>query len=158
MLRTNVCLFAIGLLVGMSVRGTFANDRPNVIVIMADDIGAEGLACYGSTICTTPHLDRMASRNTQTDHFPSALEPGSSSDRSEGLQAAPDDIRLRFDQMWTLRMPDHGRAQDKEDEERRQPVCVLPMHAVSQRRPSENSADRERTRRSDARHLRHASS
>jgi len=34
--------------------------RPNVIVIMADDIGAEGLACYGSTIYTTPHLDRMA--------------------------------------------------------------------------------------------------
>lgn len=27
---------------------------------MADDIGAEGLACYGSTIYTTPHLDRMA--------------------------------------------------------------------------------------------------
>jgi len=37
-----------------------AADRPNVIVIMADDIGAEGLACYGSTIYTTPHLDRMA--------------------------------------------------------------------------------------------------
>ena len=35
-------------------------DRPNVIVIMADDIGAEGLACYGSTIYTTPNLDRMA--------------------------------------------------------------------------------------------------
>ena len=35
-------------------------DKPNVIVIMADDIGAEGLACYGSTIYTTPHLDRMA--------------------------------------------------------------------------------------------------
>lgn len=37
-----------------------ARDRPNVIVIMADDIGAEGLGCYGSTIYTTPHLDRMA--------------------------------------------------------------------------------------------------
>lgn len=37
-----------------------AEDRPNVIVIMADDIGAEGLGCYGSTIYSTPHLDRMA--------------------------------------------------------------------------------------------------
>ena len=37
-----------------------AADRPNIIVIMADDIGAEGLACYGSTIYTTPHLDQMA--------------------------------------------------------------------------------------------------
>lgn len=35
--------------------------QPNVIVIMADDIGAEGLACYGSEIYTTPNLDRMAS-------------------------------------------------------------------------------------------------
>lgn len=35
-------------------------DRPNVIVIMADDLGAEGLNCYGSTIYTSPHLDRMA--------------------------------------------------------------------------------------------------
>lgn len=34
--------------------------RPNVIVIMADDLGAEGLGCYGSTIYTTPNLDRMA--------------------------------------------------------------------------------------------------
>ena len=34
--------------------------KPNIIVIMADDIGAEGLGCYGSTIYTTPHLDQMA--------------------------------------------------------------------------------------------------
>lgn len=34
--------------------------RPNVILILADDIGAEGLASYGSTIYTTPHLDQMA--------------------------------------------------------------------------------------------------
>lgn len=37
-----------------------AASRPNVIVIMADDIGAEGLGCYGSEIYTTPNLDRMA--------------------------------------------------------------------------------------------------
>ncbi len=37
-----------------------AKARPNVIVIMADDLGAEGLACYGSEIYTTPNLDRMA--------------------------------------------------------------------------------------------------
>lgn len=35
-------------------------DRPNIIVIMADDLGAEGLACYGSSIYTTPNLDTMA--------------------------------------------------------------------------------------------------
>lgn len=38
----------------------FGASKPNVIVIMADDIGAEGLGCYGSTIYTSPNLDRMA--------------------------------------------------------------------------------------------------
>ena len=43
-------------------------DHPNVIVIMADDIGAEGLACYGSTIYTTPHLDRMAAEGLRFEN------------------------------------------------------------------------------------------
>ena len=51
---------AVCLLVGWSAFAVSANERPNVIVIMADDLGAEGLACYGSTIYTTPNLDRMA--------------------------------------------------------------------------------------------------
>ena len=29
---------------------------PNVIVIMADDLGAEGLNCYDSTLYTTPRF------------------------------------------------------------------------------------------------------
>ncbi len=44
------------------------NERPNVIIIMADDIGAEGLACYGSDIYTTPHLDRMASEGVRFEN------------------------------------------------------------------------------------------
>ena len=40
-------------------------EKPNVIVIMADDLGAEGLNCYGSTIYTTPHLDRMAAEGVR---------------------------------------------------------------------------------------------
>ena len=39
--------------------------KPNVIVIMADDIGAEGLACYGSTIYTSPQLDKMAAEGVR---------------------------------------------------------------------------------------------
>lgn len=34
--------------------------RPNILLIMADDLGAENLACYGNTIYQTPNLDRMA--------------------------------------------------------------------------------------------------
>jgi hypothetical protein len=46
-----------------------AADRPNVIVIMADDLGAEGLACYGSTIYSTPHLDQMAKEGLKFQQF-----------------------------------------------------------------------------------------
>ena len=37
-----------------------ATRRPNVILIMADDIGVEGLNCYGGTSYRTPRLDQMA--------------------------------------------------------------------------------------------------
>ena len=48
------------LLLAVISTSAFSASKPNIIVIMADDIGAEGLNCYGSTIYTTPHLDTMA--------------------------------------------------------------------------------------------------
>jgi arylsulfatase A len=53
-------LFALCPLTAPLAAQVVAPSKPNVIVIMADDLGAEGLACYGSTIYTTPHLDQMA--------------------------------------------------------------------------------------------------
>lgn len=35
-------------------------ERPNVIVILADDLGWTDLSCYGSDFYRTPHLDRLA--------------------------------------------------------------------------------------------------
>lgn len=37
-----------------------AEQRPNVIVILADDLGWTDLACYGSDLHESPHLDRLA--------------------------------------------------------------------------------------------------
>ena len=34
--------------------------KPNVVLIMADDLGAETLGCYGNTVNSTPRLDQMA--------------------------------------------------------------------------------------------------
>ena len=34
--------------------------KPNIIIFLADDLGARDLGCYGSTFHDTPHLDRMA--------------------------------------------------------------------------------------------------
>jgi arylsulfatase A len=37
-----------------------ANRHPNVIVIMADDLGYGDVSCYGATALKTPHIDRLA--------------------------------------------------------------------------------------------------
>jgi arylsulfatase A len=39
--------------------------RPNFIVILADDLGASELSCYGSTRNKTPNLDRLAERGVR---------------------------------------------------------------------------------------------
>ena len=36
-----------------------ADERPNIILIMVDDMGYSDLGCFGSEI-KTPHIDRMA--------------------------------------------------------------------------------------------------
>ena len=42
-----------------------AADRPNVVLILADDLGARDLGCFGSTFHETPSLDRLAARGVR---------------------------------------------------------------------------------------------
>ena len=51
-------------LCGSSVSGFAAEQtqRPNIIVILADDLGWKDPSCYGSRVFDTPNLDRMAER------------------------------------------------------------------------------------------------
>ncbi len=46
-----------------------AADRPNLIWIMADDLGYGELGCYGQKIIATPHLDRMAREGMRFTHY-----------------------------------------------------------------------------------------
>jgi len=39
--------------------------RPNILLIMADDVGREVLGCYGGTSYATPNLDRLAEGGTR---------------------------------------------------------------------------------------------
>jgi arylsulfatase A len=42
--------------------------RPNVVLIMADDLGYECLGCYGGTSYRTPNLDRLAATGVRFEH------------------------------------------------------------------------------------------
>jgi len=50
------------------IEGNRAKDKPNIIVIMADDMGFSDLGCYGSEI-DTPNLDRLAGDGLRFTHF-----------------------------------------------------------------------------------------
>lgn len=43
--------------------------KPNLIWIMADDLGYGDLGCYGQKIIATPNLDRMANEGLRFTHF-----------------------------------------------------------------------------------------
>ena len=58
MLRMISAFIALGIL------AVSAADRPNIVVIMADDIGVECLSAYGSKMYQTPNLDQFFSTLT----------------------------------------------------------------------------------------------
>lgn len=50
--------------------GQAAKRPPNILYIMADDLGYGDLGCYGQKVIQTPNLDRMASEGLRfTDHY-----------------------------------------------------------------------------------------
>lgn len=46
-----------------------ATPPPNIVLIVADDLGYGGLNCYGQTKYRTPHIDRMAAEGARLLHF-----------------------------------------------------------------------------------------
>ncbi len=50
------------------IKSSFAQQRPNIIVIMADDMGYSDLSCYGSEI-STPNIDGLASKGIRFKQF-----------------------------------------------------------------------------------------
>ena len=62
-------LLAFTLLVEPALR---ADDRPNLIVIMVDDMGYQGLSCFGNPYFKTPELDRLAADGMKLTDFHSS--------------------------------------------------------------------------------------
>jgi arylsulfatase A len=50
-------------------------EKPNIIYIMADDLGYGDLGCYGQEIIKTPRIDQMAAEGLRfTDHYAGSCE------------------------------------------------------------------------------------
>ena len=47
-------------LLSLPLFGAAPQSQPNIVLILADDLGWTDLSCYGSDFYETPHLDRLA--------------------------------------------------------------------------------------------------
>ncbi|MEM7514079.1 MAG: sulfatase-like hydrolase/transferase [Bacteroidota bacterium] len=65
MLRIFIFLLGISLPLALLSQ---ESSKPNIILIMADDLGAETLGCYGGESYQTPHLDQMAKEGMRFSH------------------------------------------------------------------------------------------
>ena len=59
-----------GLLIAFGVQAnSMADERPNVILIFADDLGPGMLGCYGQEVVTTPNIDRLAREGMKFNNY-----------------------------------------------------------------------------------------
>ena len=52
-------------LAGFSSLTALAQEKPNIIFVLCDDMGWGDLACYGQQYINTPNIDRLASQGMQ---------------------------------------------------------------------------------------------
>ena len=86
------CLFLVALLFQAPVARADSPKRPNIVFILADDLGYGDLGCYGQPRIQTPHLDRMADEGMRFTRFcrpPPPVESFSRSRSGHDLPRAP---------------------------------------------------------------------
>lgn len=59
---------AVSLTACASLWGASTTLRPNIVLIIADDLGYGDLGCYGSLAIPTPHIDRLAAQGRRFTH------------------------------------------------------------------------------------------
>ena len=67
--RKELCArYLFGLLIAMFIHSAVAQNRPNIILIMTDDMGYSDLGCYGGEI-DTPNIDSLAKNGLRFSQF-----------------------------------------------------------------------------------------
>lgn len=64
MLRPYISILSILLVFAVSCQKQESKSRPNIVFILADDLGYTDLSCMGSTYYETPNIDRIADQGT----------------------------------------------------------------------------------------------
>ena len=67
-LRTGAVLVVLTALVFVSNAPATAQ-RPNIVLILADDLGYTDMACYGSKYYETPNIDRLVLEGAELSRF-----------------------------------------------------------------------------------------
>ncbi|MCO5237655.1 MAG: sulfatase-like hydrolase/transferase [Chitinophagaceae bacterium] len=62
-------LFPFFFLLGLYTQPGFAQKKPNIILIMADDMGYSDLGCFGNPVIQTPFLDGLAHKGFLSSNF-----------------------------------------------------------------------------------------
>lgn len=55
-------------MITIAVNSEVVAERPNIVLILADDVGCEPLGCYGGSSYKTPNLDRLAAGGMRFRH------------------------------------------------------------------------------------------
>ncbi len=66
------CLISVPAVLSTNIQSTAKSSRPNILFIIADDLGWSDLGSYGADLHETPHLDELANQNIRFTHAYSA--------------------------------------------------------------------------------------
>lgn len=64
-----IFILSVGLTFPVWVFGQQKSDRPNVVIILADDLGYTDLGCYGAAEIKTPNIDKIAREGVRFTDF-----------------------------------------------------------------------------------------
>src|SRR5271155_3512033 len=83
----------IGIFIGVPVRPARAAAKPNIVFLLADDLGWADLGCYGADLHETPNIDQFAQ---QAVRFPQAYMMSVFSPSRSGIMTGKHPARLHI--------------------------------------------------------------